>query len=455
MPGRLVRGVRRRVAPVVVLIATTACDSPSTSPDSAGSNLTPSLARGGIPGPPGDVVLPGHIGPPLRVPVTLPPNAGPPSFLSNVISVGAGASYSCALREDGAAFCWGNNSGGQLGDGTLNSSAIPVAVAGGHRFTQIFVGDVAACALTAVGEAYCWGLNFQGQLGTGAAQGAIAAVPTPVAGNLRFRTLGVGLVNTCGIATDGTVWCWGRNNHRQLALAVPLNELSLVPIPIPATAPLALITLDVGNWAVCGLDAAQALYCWGSKGDAGNGPGGEDLLEPTRSGNGELFSAVSLGSLYSCGLAPNGQARCWGQRDLMGEQGQGSARVTSLTPAPVLGAPRVLSSIDADDNNASAKTTCGLTPAGEAWCWGSNETGQLGATSTEMCVFTSSLTYACSPTPLRVTGGISFRQVAVGDSHTCGLATDGAVYCWGWNAVGQLGTGTLTDSSTPVRTRRI
>jgi alpha-tubulin suppressor-like RCC1 family protein len=70
-------------------------------------------------------------------------------------------------------------------------------------------------------------------------------------------------------------------------------------------------------------------------------------------------------------------------------------------------------------------------------------------------VLIPTLTYPCSPTPLRVTGGIAFRQIATRDVHTCGLATDGSVYCWGWNAVGQLGDGTLTDSATPVRTRRI
>jgi alpha-tubulin suppressor-like RCC1 family protein len=231
-------------------------------------------------------VLPGHIGPAPRAPATLPPNAGPPPFLSNVVSVGAGASYSCALRVDGAAFCWGNNSSGQRGDGTVNSSAIPVAVTGGHVFAQLFVSDVAACALTALGEAYCWGWNFLGQLGTGEPIGTIATVPTPVAGNLRFRTLGVGLVNACGIATDGAVWCWGRNNHRQLASAVPLNDVSTVPVAIPGTAPLGLVSIDAGNWAVCGLDASGALYCWGSKGDVGNGPGTEDLLIPTRSGTG-------------------------------------------------------------------------------------------------------------------------------------------------------------------------
>ena len=89
----------------------------------------------------------------------------------NVMAISAGGAHTCALRTDGAAFCWGQNTSGELGDGTLERRLSPVPVMGGHTFRAISAGDTHTCAITTLDRVYCWGDNRWGQLGTGTTEG--------------------------------------------------------------------------------------------------------------------------------------------------------------------------------------------------------------------------------------------------------------------------------------------
>jgi alpha-tubulin suppressor-like RCC1 family protein len=90
---------------------------------------------------------------------------------------------------------------------------------------------------------------------------------------------------------------------------------------------------------------------------------------------------------------------------------------------------------------AGGAHTCGLTAAGAAYCWGSNSNGQLGNGTI------GGMNIAGAP----VSGGITFVSLSAGGAHTCGVTPDGAIYCWGANASGQLGDGTQADRGGPVR----
>jgi alpha-tubulin suppressor-like RCC1 family protein len=101
-------------------------------------------------------------------------------------AISAGNRHVCGLTHSGAAYCWGKDEDGALGDGPDNSSgSSPVPVSGGHTFKALSAGLVHTCGITDAGEAYCWGANFYGQLGIGSRASAIH-VPTRVAGELTF-----------------------------------------------------------------------------------------------------------------------------------------------------------------------------------------------------------------------------------------------------------------------------
>ena len=123
----------------------------------------------------------------------------------------------------------------------------------------------------------------------------------------------------------------------------------------------------------------------------------------------------------------------------------GSYRLPSLVP---VAGGLTFAGVDAGGGH-----TCGVAAAGAAYCWGLNETGQLGtgsATGPESCLGMNEPFQPCSTVPVAVAGGLSFTAVTVGDLHSCGVTAEGTAYCWGWNEYGQLGDGTTTQRLTPV-----
>ena len=133
-------------------------------------------------------------------------------------SISAGYDFTCGLTTRGAAYCWGLNDSGRLGDGTtIHSDANgPQRVIGGHRFASLGTGIEHTCALTSRGAAYCWGYNQYGELGDGTTLGSAENGPQPVIGGLRFASFDGGNEHTCALTTRGTAYCWGANWYGQL-----------------------------------------------------------------------------------------------------------------------------------------------------------------------------------------------------------------------------------------------
>lgn len=126
-------------------------------------------------------------------------------------SIHAGVAHTCALTPEGSAWCWGSNLLGELGTGSFQEGSTPVttpaAVTGGLKLTSLAVGARHTCAVAEDGAAWCWGDNVEGQLGTGSTSGS--AVPVRVAGGLVFRSIAAGGTRSCGTTTDDRLYCWG------------------------------------------------------------------------------------------------------------------------------------------------------------------------------------------------------------------------------------------------------
>lgn len=223
-----------------------------------------------------------------------------PSLVPNIYSqVSAGFENACALTPSGQAFCWGTGSyfgePTAIGNGTLNSYTLPVAVTmpAGRTFVSIGVGWFSACALDDLGVAWCWGINGQGQLGTGDTAGKL--VPTAVLGGLSFTSLSVGGSHRCAITTTGSTYCWGDNINGQVGDGSTTNQTS----PQPIAGGLTFTSVAAYTDYSCGLTALGAAYCWGNnregqlgRGTQGNTP--ETTPEPVLGG--QLFSRLSEGS---------------------------------------------------------------------------------------------------------------------------------------------------------------
>jgi alpha-tubulin suppressor-like RCC1 family protein len=258
-------------------------------------------------------------------------------------------------------------------------------------------------------------------------------------GNVTGQSVGLGAV----IATVGTT-----SNSAQLHVLAPVASITMTPEQVTTvltiSKELRAIARDAaGNWlsdrtvtwssSDPAMVAASTLRADGFQSysgkvtGVGNGTATVTATVGRKSATAVVrsiavrFSTVDPGSSYSCGIATDGEAFCWGSGGLLGD-------TTSRHdhPLPVLTDVRFDTLAAARSSASSFGHTCALTAAGSAYCWGFNGEGQLGNSSFE----------PFSATPVAVAGGLSFASITVGGSQTCALTTDGAAYCWGLSSSG-------------------
>ena len=251
--------------------------------------------------------------------------------------VSGGDRFTCALDGAGAAYCWGNNSFGQLGIGTadVNSHPAPEAVGGGISFQSLTSGGGQVCALSA-GVAYCWGWNHYGQLGLGIVDtsGQVHAAPDTVAGGHRFRTLSAGWYHTCGVAADSSAFCWGLNESGQLGTG---GTSSPVTTPVAVTSALKFFALAAGSDHTCGIAADSLAYCWGSNSGGGLGDGtGVPHYTPMPVSGGLKFATITANRDFTCGVTTAHVAYCWGGSGAGGD-GEGRLGTDPLSNVTVPG----------------------------------------------------------------------------------------------------------------------
>lgn len=232
----------------------------------------------------------------LRAPVRV---AGGQRFRS----LSAGPVHTCAVADTGAAYCWGLNASGQLGNGTTADSSVPVPVAGGRAFRAVSAGTDHTCALDVAGAAFCWGLAG-GQLGLGTVAPPATHTPAAVVGGLTFETLDVGLRASCATTAASQGYCWNPGSGGR---------------PEPVDGGLSFRSIGMGGLHACGVTPAGEAYCWGANrnGEVGNGTT-LAAAAPARVAGGITFrTAEASGGIspnlgHSCGLSTDGIAYCWG-----------------------------------------------------------------------------------------------------------------------------------------------
>ena len=189
---------------------------------------------------------------------------------AGVASVSVRGYHSCAVTTTGAAKCWGYNAYGQLGDGTTVDKLVPVAVSGlATGVASVSVGWEHTCATTTAGAALCWGNNSYGEIGDGTA--APKSVPTPVSGlgsGTARTSAGAGL--SCSVSTAGAVNCWGNNSEGQLGDGT--RDSRSTPTAVTGLSG-GVESVSPGSVHTCAITTAGALLCWGinKKGELGDG----------------------------------------------------------------------------------------------------------------------------------------------------------------------------------------
>jgi alpha-tubulin suppressor-like RCC1 family protein len=390
-------------------------------------------------------------------------------------AVAAGGAHTCGLRDDATLWCWGDSAFAPLGDPALPPKVPTPAPIGTETWSAVVALLDSTCGITTSRRLRCWGMNGYGQLGIAEGDGL---TPTAVTVDGRDYTdwvgLGAGTLAACGIRANGTAWCWGVNDRGQLAHD-DLFVIAPTQVEHPANGDWARVAAGTGN--VCLVDTEGRAWCAGNNGFAELAEAGGSPRVPARLP--EHWPVIDAGDRVTCGIrdgmlacAGSGAARQLAQADVLARQ-----RMTPIAGSwtTVTGGSDHQCALAADgaawcwgsdffstlgDGGAAEDSsepvpvagpqtfraiaagsfhTCGIDIAGAMHCWGNNMSGQLG-----------NGTVALAPSPVPVTSAIAWTELAVGGDHSCGLNASGAMRCWGSNETGEVGDGTLMDRRGPT-----
>jgi len=340
--------------------------------------------------------------------------------LGGATGVAAGGASSCALLG-GAVKCWGENSSGALGNGTLLDSAIPVAVTGMNSATAIAAGGRHHCARLATGAVQCWGANDWDTLGH-VGQVGDSAVPLNVTNLTTAAAVSAGGSHSCAALQNQTVQCWGQGIYGQLGADLPSGNSSATPLAVGGIN--AAVGIAAGGKFSCALLVGGGVKCWGANNAAqlGNGLVNAGSSTPVTVASVSTVTAIAAGNQHACALQSNQTVWCWGA-NAFGQIGGGAV-------GPYWAGAQVLGINNATAIAAGGDHTCALLSTGGVRCWGSGSYGELGNNGNTH-----------SHTPVSVLGITNATHIAAGYYHTCARLATGSVTCWGYSPYGRLGDG--------------
>ena len=222
----------------------------------------------------------------------------------------------------------------------------------------------------------------------------------------------------------------------------------LTPVSFTATvSPVASGTvvfryIDAGSYHTCGITTTEQLLCWGYGGDGqlGGATTSTKVLVPSLILGDVRYRLVSGGRYHGCALTLAGNAQCWGNNS-EGRLGDGQAPTPSSVPSPVIAPNNTFPTFQAI--SAGRLHSCAVDLGQQAWCWGSNAQGELGFGTVG-----PPDAAAIFATPLVASANV--KAIVTGGLHTCAVGTNGAAACWGYNVAGQLGTSDVTTTGTPT-----
>jgi alpha-tubulin suppressor-like RCC1 family protein len=335
--------------------------------------------------------------------------------------------HSCA-NEGKVLYCWGQNSDGEIGNGTTQNANARRAVMNVQDPGAVGLGQFISCICDRAGQAWCWGRNVEAELGTGSTSMTVP-IATQVPGVTDCAQIAGGAQHTCVVHRDRTVSCWGANGSGQTGQP---ESMAMVTSPLLVAGLADVVEIQAGEKYTCARKNDMTVQCWGdnSRGQLGDGTMTSRSTPAPVAGLAADIVEISGGRFFACARHAGGLVSCWGGNG-NGQLGNGSTTDSAVAvDIPAVG--------DATQLAAGFQFACALRRTGALSCWGGNQFGQLGDGTT-----------TGSSTPVTVVDITGVTSIAAGSVHACARHAHGLA-CWGQNIVNQIGDGTTTDRWRPV-----
>jgi alpha-tubulin suppressor-like RCC1 family protein len=349
-----------------------------------------------------------------------------------VTALNGGEAHMCALRSDKTVMCWGQNTLGEVGDGSILTRTTPTLVDSVSNVVQLAASGDHTCALLEGGSVSCWGRNANGELGDGT--NLTRGVGRAVSDLTMVTHLAAGGAHTCAVA-GGAVTCWGSNSNGQLGDGTNVDRWTPVAVVMPPEVPPGgILGIAAGSAHTCAITANATVACWGQNGSGQLGyatpMGGAASVPAIVPGLADVDQIAARGQFTCAHIHGGGSVSCWGNGDL-GQLGDDSFRGgIQLRSASMLSKTLDLA--------AGFNHMCARREDGTVWCWGASYFGQVGDG-----------TFDGQGAPIQISLPSGADAIAAGDEFTCAALQDGTVSCWGDDRRGQLGDG-IAEKRTPV-----
>lgn len=295
---------------------------------------------------------------------------------------------------------------------------------------SLAAGNEFSCGIRPDSTLWCWGRNEYGQLGDGTHHSHDLPV---MVGTASWTLVTAGANNACGIQTDQSLWCWGQGAFGALGN----GEASDSHIPVRVSGDKAWSDASAGTYFACAIALRGKLWCWGDNeaGQLGDGIRGGRQLVPIQVGANSDWITIDSGYQDSCGVQSDGTGWCWGNPGAI----LGVGHRSPMVPVKLGGGSRWATLA------SGSGVACGVqsgVQSGTLWCWGSNDKGALG---------TGRGSGGKRWRPTRVGADSDWSSVTTGHDGGCAIKAEGSLWCWGYNAYGELGTGHRGSKRVPTR----
>jgi alpha-tubulin suppressor-like RCC1 family protein len=342
--------------------------------------------------------------------------------------------HSLFQKLDGTAYSWGDNTHGQLGDGSTTNSNAPAKITSISGATAVATGDQFSVALLNDGTVWAWGQNDFGQLGDGST--TESHVPVQVVGLSGVMAVAAGSDFALALRGDGTVWAWGHNDVGQLG-NVTLTDSST---PVQVTGfNITVAAISAGYNHCIALDTVSTVWTWGSNSNGQIGNGADPATVPYYNTAVHLgvgtATAVAAGNCFSIAVTRyrlDTIVYSWGLNNF-GQLGVGNT-IQYNAPVGISNFSGTMTVSAGFDHVLAVKTD------GSVWSWGNNDHGQLGVGSSG----------GISVSPVAVGGISAITSVSAGVGDSMVMDINNAIWAWGRNDFGQVGDGSNTDRTSPV-----